>query len=94
MPMAYFTFRSGELRGANTYTLDSVRRLRNNLADQQAIVHPIGGIADLMKTSDYRAFVNSARELGAIGWSVYDYNTTGTAAWPELRAGESGRTTK
>ena len=94
MPMAYFTFRSGELRGADTYTLDSVRRLRNNLGDQHAIVHPIGGIADLMKTSDYRAFVRSAQQLGAIGWSVYDYNTTATSAWPQLRAGTFSRATK
>jgi len=27
----------------------------------------------------------AAREQGAIGWSVYDFSTTSTTAWPSLR---------
>ena len=45
----------------------------------------IGGIADHATNADDVGFVRAAKRTGAIGWSVYDYATTGSTAWPRLR---------
>ena len=89
MPMVYFTFRDGVLRDPVAYTEDSVKRLRADLGDSSARVHVIGGIGDLTTTDDYRAFVRVAKTVDAIGYSVYDYNTTFSSAWPWLRPNSS-----
>jgi hypothetical protein len=89
LPMVYFTFRSPDsgYRDPLRYTEDSVARLRGHLRDPSAVVHVIGGIADLTTVDDYRAFVRAARLTKAVGYSVYDYNTTASSAWPWLRPG-------
>ncbi len=87
MTMGYWTFRSEEsgYRSARRYTDENIRRLRANLGDSEVPVHPIGGIGDLATRADYEGFVTAARENGALGWSVYDFLTTSSAAWPALR---------
>ncbi len=87
MTMGYWTFRSEEsgYRDAGKYTDENIRRLRANLGDPEAPVHPIGGIGDLSTRTDYEGFVDAARAQGALGWSVYDFVTTSSAAWPALR---------
>lgn len=85
MPMAYFTFRAEPYRDPFRYTQESVDRLRNNLEDKNAVVHPIGGIADLTTPTDYIAFVQAAQETKSIGYSVYDFVTTSSSAWTFLR---------
>jgi hypothetical protein len=87
MPMAYFTFRNADYRDAFLYTDDSVKRLRTRLHDSHAAVHPVGGIADGTSALDYERFLQAVGADRAIGWSVYDYNTTSSSAWPRLRAG-------
>jgi hypothetical protein len=87
MPMAYYTYRSTEsgLRNAYRYTVDSVDRLRRNLGDDTAPVHIIGGLAEESTPDDYLDLERAARATDAVGWSVYDYATTGSWAWPYLR---------
>jgi hypothetical protein len=87
MPMAYYTYRSSEsgLRSAYRYTVDSVDRLRRNLGDAAAPVHIIGGLAEESTPDDYLDLERAARATDALGWSVYDYATTGSWAWPYLR---------
>ena len=87
MTMGYWTFRSEEsgYRDAARYTDENIRRLRANLGDSNVPVHPIGGIGDKSTRSDYEGFVAAAREQRAVGWSVYDFVTTSSAAWPALR---------
>ncbi len=87
MPMVYYTYRSEELRSAVTYSVDSVEVLRMRLGDPNAVVHLIGGIADLTTTADLVDLRKAVRATDAIGWSLYDYVTTSSAAWPYLRAG-------
>jgi hypothetical protein len=91
MPMAYFTYRDEEsgYRDAYRYTKESVDRLRDHLGDEKADVHVVGGIADLVTPSDLDGFLRAAGSTGAIGWSLYDYSTTFSAAWPALRRGPS-----
>ncbi|MGH9026864.1 MAG: hypothetical protein ACRDWD_12230 [Acidimicrobiia bacterium] len=85
MPMAYWTFRDGDYRNSYTYTEESIRRLRSNLGDQRARVHPIGGIADIATPADYGGFLEAVEDTDSIGWSVYDYDTTTSGSWPYLR---------
>jgi hypothetical protein len=85
MPMAYYTYRDGELRSPVKYIGDSVKILRKRVGDDNVPVHVIGGIADLTTTNDIVDLRAVARDTDAIGWSLYDYVTTGSAAWPYLR---------
>jgi hypothetical protein len=87
MPMSYYTYRTEEsgLRNAYRYTVDSVDRLRRDVGDANAPVHLIGGLAEDSTPDDYLDLARAARTTGAMGWSVYDYATTGTWSWPYLR---------
>jgi hypothetical protein len=92
MPMTYYTFRSAPYRDPYRYVTESVSRLRKDLDDSAALVHPIGGIADQTSPEDYVAFLRAVKKVDGIGWSVYDYNTTTSSAWTFLRGGQSNFT--
>lgn len=85
LPMAYWTYRTDPYRDAARYTQESVRRLRNNLDDPEAAVHPVGGLGALSTPEDYAGLVRASRRMNALGWSVYDAETTATTAWVVLR---------
>ena len=87
MPMSYYTYRdtASGLRSAYLYTVDSVDRLRKRVGDPDAPVHLIGGLAEDSTPDDYLDMTRAARATDALGWSVYDYATTGSWAWPYLR---------
>jgi hypothetical protein len=87
MPMSYYTYRdtASGLRSAYRYTVDSVERLRKRVGDPDAPVHLIGGLAEDSTPDDYLDMTRAARATDALGWSVYDYATTGSWAWPYLR---------
>lgn len=87
MPMTYWTFRDGTYRDPYAYTAESITRLRDNLDDKRAVVHPIGGIGDLSSAKDYDAFLKAVYDTRSVGWSIYDYNTMVSSAWPRLRDG-------
>jgi hypothetical protein len=91
MPMAYFTFRdeASVYRDPLRYTEDSVKLLRSHLKNEDAPVHVIGGIADLATPQDYAAFLEAARRTKAVGYSMYDFRTTSSAAWSYLRQGSN-----
>ena len=86
--MAYWTNRGADspYRDAYRYTTENVERLRAHLDDPDAVVHVIGGIADEATSEDYEGFRRAATEVGAIGWSVYDFATLDPSAWPLLRS--------
>jgi hypothetical protein len=89
LPMSYWTNRKSD-SGYNEgfkYTDENIRRLRNNLDDDEAPVHAIGGIADTALVNDYGGFLRAVKRDDAIGWSIYDYGTTVSSAWPRLRSG-------
>jgi hypothetical protein len=87
LPMTYWTFRSPSsgYHDGYRYTAESIRRLRANLGDPSAAVHPIGGIADAATDDDYRGFVRAAEEKGSLGLSVYDVRTTRDGGWNALQ---------
>ena len=88
LPMAYWTFRhaSSPYRDASRYISENVVRLRQHIGNPSAPVHVIGGIADTSSPVDDSGMVRAGREQRAIGWSLYDFNTTVPSAWPLLRA--------
>ena len=86
--MGYWTDRtwaSGH-RDAYSYTAENLRRLRNNLGQPDALVHPVGGIGDETNDADLDGFRRAAVEGRAIGASIYDWRTTKPEAWARLRA--------
>jgi hypothetical protein len=87
LPMSYWTNRDSAsgLRDGFRYTKSNIRRLRRRLGDPDLPVHAIGGIADSAETKDYQGFVRAARQSGAIGYSIYDFNTTTSGVWAQLR---------
>jgi hypothetical protein len=89
LPMTYWTNRdsSSGLRDGFVYTEENIRRVRRRLGESHAPVHPIGGIADTAAAKDYAGFVRAAQDRDAIGYSVYDFNTTTSAVWARLRGG-------
>jgi len=85
LPMVYWGFREAPYRDAAHYTRTSVDRLRKNLRDPDAAVHPVGGLAADSTIEDYVRFVRASERLDALGWSIYDVDTTFTPAWAYLR---------
>lgn len=87
LPMTYWTFRStpSGYRDGYRYTEETIRRLRANLSDPSAAVHPIGGIADAASPEDYRGFMRAATEANALGVSMYDLETTHDGGWTALQ---------
>lgn len=87
LPMSYWTNRSADsgYKDGFKYTDENIRGVRDNLREKNAPVHAIGGIADSALPKDEAGFLRAVKKDGAIGWSMYDYNTTASSAWPQLR---------
>jgi hypothetical protein len=81
LPMSYWTFRltSSGYHDGYTYNDESTRRLRNNLNDASAVVHGIGGIGDEVTPDEIARFAQSLADDGAIGGSIYDWNSMSPA---------------
>jgi hypothetical protein len=77
LPMSYWTFRSASsgYHDGYTYNDESTRRLRNNLGDQTAVVHGIGGIGDLVTDEELDRFAQSLVDDRAVGGSIYDWSS-------------------
>jgi hypothetical protein len=101
LPMSYWSFRRADsgYKNGYTYSEESIRRLRNNLGDANALVHGVGGIGavdgvdddptpeePLASIDDLEPFSRSLRDAGAIGGSIYDWWTMEPAA--RVRLGE------
>ena len=87
MPMSYWTHRTqaSGYRNAYTYTAENIDRLRAQLNNGAAAIHPIGGIGDMTTPEDIQGMYRAAAERGAIGGSIYDYRTTSDALWGPLQ---------
>jgi hypothetical protein len=87
LPMTYWTTRdaSSGWRDGERYTAESVRLMRQHLADPEARVHAIGGIADKSTPDQVTGFEQALSEVGAIGGSLYDVATTNDALWQALK---------
>jgi hypothetical protein len=90
LPMSYWSFRSDASGYGDGYAYheESVRRLRANVRDPEALVHGIGGIGGLDGVDDppdppeplatvdeIERFVVALADTASIGGSIYDWNT-------------------
>jgi hypothetical protein len=89
LPMSYWTFRKPEsgYRDGYGYNVESIHRLRTDLGSPQALVHAIGGIADLVSPQELDAFLRSLADAGAIGGSLYDWATLASTGRAQLADG-------
>lgn len=87
MTMGYWTNRTGAsgYRDAYRYTKENVDRLRNNLGQPGAPVHPIGGIGPRTSAADIEGFKRAVTAVHGIGGSIYDWQTTAAPLWGHLR---------
>ena len=89
LPMSYWTFRTATSGYHDGYTYDdeSIRRLRNDLGDQQALVHAIGGVGDKVTAGEIEQFLESLASDQAVGGSIYDWASMTPAHRSALAAG-------
>ncbi|MGH9283258.1 MAG: hypothetical protein ACRD0S_10035, partial [Acidimicrobiales bacterium] len=87
MTMGYWTNRTAAsgYRDAYKYTRENVDRLRNNLGQPNAPVHPIGGIGHSTTAADVEGYKRAVTAVSGIGGSIYDWHTTAAALWDSLR---------
>ena len=86
LPMAYFTGYTDGPRAAHDEISRNVRSIRGGTGDPDIPIHVIAGIADDMSGSETRAAVHAGLELGVLGLSLYDADTSGPEDWSRLRA--------
>jgi hypothetical protein len=85
VPMAYTSSFPG-YEATYGYVARSLALLRALTLDPDLRIHAAGGVANRMDEEELRAFADAVADDGAIlGWSLYDYATTGAAAWRSLR---------
>lgn len=86
MPMSYWTNRPADSiwRDPYRYTVENVRRLRIDVADPGALVHPIGGVGDRITAEDLVAFDRAVVDTRSIGRSTYDWASTPAALRDDL----------
>jgi hypothetical protein len=91
LPMAYWSFRNEDsgYKDGYTYVEESVRRLRANLGEPAALVHPIGGIGDAISEGELRDYLRALTDTDALGGSIYDYRTMNGGHWGVLRGTEA-----
>ena len=84
LPMAYWTVRTpgSGYRDAYRYAEESTRRLRANIGRADVVVHIIGGIGTDTTSAGLAGLRRAIEDTGAIGGSIYDWNSLS----PQLRA--------
>lgn len=85
LPMAYWSLRRGDLRSGLRYVGENIDRIRASVGRDGLLIHPIGGIADEVTVDDLKGMVAAIRDRGAIGGSLYDWNTATAAQWAALQ---------
>lgn len=98
-PMSYWSLRTDASGYGDGYTYneESIRRLRTNIDDPDALVHAIGGIGGidgigdpedpaepLASIEELERFVESLADTDSIGGSIYDWATLDDAARARL----------
>ena len=85
MPMAYWSLRRDDLRAGHRYVGENIDRIRAATGREDLLIHAIGGIADEATVADVEGMVAAIEERGAIGGSLYDWNTSTPAQWAALQ---------
>lgn len=95
MPMDYFgaVAEASNRSGAFRYTMQGIREIRAGSANPGVPIHVIGGLAEDITGPELEGFLKAADKGQAIGYSLYNFTTTGDADWTGLRSAvDSGLT--
>jgi hypothetical protein len=81
------TYTGGGFKGYDAtygYVARSLRLLRAAVGPDIP-VHAAGGVANRMDAEELKAFVDAVTDEGSVtGWSLYDFQTTGSKAWAAI----------
>ncbi len=81
------TYTGGGFKGYDAtygYVARSLRLLRAAVGPDIP-VHAAGGVANRMDAEELKAFVDAVTDEGSVtGWSLYDFQTTGSRAWAAI----------
>jgi hypothetical protein len=84
VPMAYTSSFPG-YEATYGYIARSLALLRSLTGDPELRIHAAGGVANRLGADELRAYADAVADDGRIlGWSLYDYATTGGSAWRAL----------
>ena len=84
--MAYWSGRRPEWKSGELYVSENIDRIRAATGRPDMPIHVAGGIADGVSLDDVAGMVHAIQMRGAIGGSLYDWNTSNAAQWDLLRA--------
>jgi hypothetical protein len=85
LPMAYWSLRRDDLRSGYRYVGENIDRIRAAVGREDVLIHPVGGIADAATVADVEGMVAAIQDRGAIGGSLYDWDTSTPAQWAALQ---------
>jgi hypothetical protein len=85
LPMAYWSLRRDDLRAGLRYVGENIDRIRAATGREDLLIHVIGGIADEATVADVEGMVAAIEDRGAIGGSLYDWNTSTPGQWAALQ---------
>ena len=86
LPMAYFSYRAHGTAPVTRYVQRSVEIIRARTGDPDVAIHVIGGISQRTSPAEARGFMRAVRGCRTLGFSLYDFAGTSTAAWRTLSA--------
>ena len=85
LPMAYWSIRKDDLRAGDRYVGENIDRIRTAMGDNVLPIHAIGGIADDATIADVDGMVTAIQDRGAIGGSLYDWDTSSAQQWAAMQ---------
>ncbi len=86
VPMAYWSGRKAEWRIGDRYIVENIDRIRASTGRPDIPIHIAGGIADGITLDDVAGMIWAIDVRGAIGGSLYDWNTSQAPQWALLGA--------
>ncbi|MFN2595328.1 MAG: hypothetical protein ABR579_10625 [Actinomycetota bacterium] len=92
LPMSYFTVRGVHgLHKVHNYIVANVRFIKAASHNDSAQIHVIGGIAGDVSPRETRGMMTAARNMHAIGASLYDFPITTKKEWRKIQGARSLR---
>lgn len=82
MPMEYWTALGKDTKTAYNVTKQDIQKTKSLTGKA---VHIIGGLGESADGAQTASYVKACKEFGSIGGGLYDYRTTRSDVWDELR---------
>jgi hypothetical protein len=87
LPMAYATDAGVRgIKATRAYNAADVAIIRTRTGKPHVPIHLIGGLANAMGVRELTGFMQAVGDCGPLGYSLYAFSITGSAAWTTLHA--------